>query len=123
MKDSLEQQSRKLFNIVNNKFLNKAYIAQELYDSKTAKRATSMFYQKMKGLSAMSEEDVLKLYDIVTRELAGITNDIKGLAEEMNEKHLEYQKKQFIESKMKEMTPEMFEKFKQAVEREFKKED
>lgn len=119
---SLEEQSKVLFKIASNKFLNKAHIAQRLYDNKTPKQATSMFYQKLKGLSSMSEEDAIKLYHIITEELQFISEDITALAIEMEEKHREYQRKLYMETKMKEMTPEMFEKFKEAVEKEFKKE-
>ena len=125
MSVSLEEKSKLLYDIVTNKFLNKAYLAQCLYKDKTVKQATSLFYQKLKGLSTMSDEDMFRLYEIVTNELQGLTIDLKGLAEEMNEKYQAYDINQYVKKMIgdKEVTEEMVNKIKLAIEDGLKKED
>lgn len=70
---------KKLFKMLDNKFINNAHVAQKLFDNKTQKQASSLLYQKRNGMSSLTNEDTFKLYEILKEEINNIEYIRKGI--------------------------------------------
>lgn len=146
MVEGIKERSRYLYDILANPMVNRGYIAKLLYNVPeeeegaseerkqeirvATKRALSMFHQKFTSKSTISEEDTLKLFQIVHDKVMLLSKDFVALTKEMEDLQTVFQMKSFLANKQEEgMTPEGLEKMKEYIDKriaemeEKKKED
>lgn len=87
MPDGLKRKNRLLYELITKGFINRSYLAYALYGEERTKsgekfdvkQTAAKFHQKINDKTNMSDEEILKLYEIIGIEIRQINEVLEKL--------------------------------------------